>query len=65
MADMIAFAPLRAPAVRENEAPAAAAKTLDDMTRPPPAMRWALGALVVGLLTTERFAVAVGSGSSA
>jgi hypothetical protein len=61
---MTAFTFLRPPAApHENDAPATAAKALGDMTRPRPAIRWALGALVVALLTTERLAVTVGTGS--
>jgi len=62
MAEFLAFAPWRSPrsqdatrAQQPAEAEAAA--------RPPRAIRWALTALVVGLVMTDRFGIAIGTAS--
>lgn len=63
MADVSAFPHWRAAAAAPGFDEPAAATPLEHFTRPPRAMRWALIALVVGLLTTQRMGVMVGSGS--
>jgi hypothetical protein len=63
MADLSASPPWRAAAAAHDNSAPQTGTTLPEAIRPPMAMRWAVVALLVGLLTTQRIAISVGSGS--
>jgi hypothetical protein len=60
MAEHLTFIPLRMPALRGREKPPAAPAHAPAIV-PPPAIRWTVTALVLGIVLLERVAVGIGS----